>query len=140
MTGLCLAVAAVIRATLPAGEFTLAWTHSVEKIRWEEDYRVEDGALVPVVARIRGSGAGMEPPPHAVLRDGVWHYRPDGPAHPRLRVTVSPYTDDYDLCWNRQCAKLADLVGMANASGVVEIFPCAAAGADVPTARTRPRW
>jgi hypothetical protein len=139
MTGLCLAVAAVIRATLATGEFTLAWTHSVEKIRWEEDYRVQEGALVPVAARVRGSGAGMEPPPDAVLRNGVWHYRPDGPAHRRLRITLSPYADDYDLCWNRQCAKVAELVGAADPDGVVEIFPCpSATGADASPAFARP--
>jgi hypothetical protein len=53
------------------------WTHSIEKIRWEEDWRIEDGALHLVEARIRGSGAGMEPPAGAVLKNGVWHYRPN---------------------------------------------------------------
>jgi len=124
MTGLCLAVAGVIGAMLPVTDFTLAWTHSVEKIRWEEDYRVVDHALVPVAARVQGSGAGMEPPAGALLRDGAWHYRPAGGPLPRLLVTVSPYTSDYELCANGHCAMLADAVAMPAQGGVVELRGC----------------
>lgn len=124
MTGLCLVVAGVLRATLPAQEFTLAWTHSVEKIRWEEDYRVERDAILLVSARVRGSGAGMEPPANAVLRDGVWHYRPERPALSGLRITLSPYSSDYDLCWNEQCAPVTRVVGLARPEGVVELVAC----------------
>jgi hypothetical protein len=36
MSGFCLGVAfSVIHALIPATSLTLAWTHSVEKIRWE---------------------------------------------------------------------------------------------------------
>jgi hypothetical protein len=59
---LCLAAGAVA-ASLAIDSFTLSWIHSIEKIRWEEDWRIEAGALVVTEARIRGSGAGMEPPP-----------------------------------------------------------------------------
>ncbi len=40
---ICILVAGVVRATLPGQEFTLAWDHSVQKTRWEERYRVDDG-------------------------------------------------------------------------------------------------
>lgn len=66
----------------PAPHFTLAWTHSVERTEWQEDWRVQAGELVLAQARVRGSGAGMEPPDGAVLRDGWWVY---GSA---LRVTA----------------------------------------------------
>lgn len=127
MTGLCLAVAAVIRAALPVTEFTLAWTHSVEKVRWEEDYRVSRWGLEPSAARVKGSGAGMEPPPDAVLRNGVWHYRPAAPALPKLVLTISPYTSDYALCWDGGCKMLTEIVSMPVQPGIVEIFPCRAA-------------
>jgi hypothetical protein len=72
---ICLVVAGVVRATLPDSGFTLAWEHSVQKTRWEERYRVDDGGLVLAEARVQGSGAGMEPPPGAVLRNGWWTWR-----------------------------------------------------------------
>jgi hypothetical protein len=72
---LCLAAGAV-SAVLAVEAFTLGWIHSIEKIRWEEDWRIEGHALVITEARIRGTGAGMEPPAGSVLKDGVWRYRP----------------------------------------------------------------
>lgn len=140
MTGLCLVVAGVITATLPVADFTLAWTHSVERTRWEEDYRVVGPALVPVAARVHGSGAGMEPPAGARLHDGVWHYRPAGGALPGLLVTVSPYTAGYELCWNGQCRPLTGIVAMPAQGGVVELIGCrAGALGQSISAATRPR-
>lgn len=124
MTGVCLAVAAVVRAMLPAAEFTLEWTHSVEKVRWAEDYRVAGDVLIAASARVRGSGAGMEPPPDARLLDGVWHYRPATHELRELRIAVSPYATDYALCWNGGCAPVSELVGMRGQVGVVEISAC----------------
>ena len=63
---LCL-LAGAFAAQLEVTDFTLAWTHSVERVRWEEDWRVESKRLVLIESRIKGSGAGMEPPPDAVL-------------------------------------------------------------------------
>lgn len=125
MSGLCLAAAA-LSVALPLQSFTLAWTHSIEKIRWEEDYRIAGGHLQLVEARIRGSGAGMEPPEGAVLKNGVWHYRPDLPELPRLRLARSGFTADYELCWNEACKSFQDLVGPADAGTTVDVFPCAA--------------
>ncbi|MCC7325418.1 MAG: DUF1850 domain-containing protein [Burkholderiales bacterium] len=130
MIGICLAVAAVVRATLPVSEFTLAWMHSVEKIRWEEDYRVDGATLVPVAARVRGSGAGMEPPASARLVDGVWHYVPALPPLHELRVTLSPYTSDYELCSSGRCTKLRTIVALHQPIGVVEITACPVVGPD----------
>ena len=51
-------------AFVATDHFTLAWTHSIEKVRWEEDYAVRFDAVLgqPVLhavqARVRGSGAG----------------------------------------------------------------------------------
>ena len=68
MIGLCLGLAGVVWAVHPA--FTLAWNHTIEKIRWEEDYRVTPDGLLLGEARVKGSGAGMEIPDDAGLRDG----------------------------------------------------------------------
>ena len=120
----CLAVGAVVQAVLPVTAFTLAWTHSVEKVRWEEDWRIEGGRLVAAEARVHGSAAGMEPPPGARLAGGVWHYRPALPPLPELRVTRSPYTADYELCANRRCTPLSALVAGTADVEVVVIRPC----------------
>jgi hypothetical protein len=120
--GLCLSLAAAAAGTAPVfvatERFTLAWTHSIEKTRWEEDYRVvlgvtepADGAAVRLhatQARIRGSGAGMEPPPGAVLSNGWYHYRPAEAFPAQLLLSRSAYVPDYDLCLDgRACRPIA---------------------------------
>ena len=70
--------------------FTLAWTHSIEKIRWEEDWRVAGDQLVLTEARVRGSGAGMEASGRQ-LRNGVWRYDPHVPPLDVLRLTQSSF-------------------------------------------------
>jgi len=110
LNGVCLFVAGVLRATLPTQEFTVGWMHSVEKTRWEERYRVAGSRLRLTDARIQGSGAGMEPPPRATLRDGWWTWTPARPPLNELRLTLSPFTRDYDLCWHARCRPLAAIV------------------------------
>jgi hypothetical protein len=121
MSGLCLAAAGLALA-LPLQSFTLAWTHSIEKIRWEEDYRVTDGRLRVVEARILGTGAGMEPPPDAVLKDGVWHYRPRIAPLERVRLARSGYVADYQLCAAGRCRPLGDIVGAQ--ADTVDMYAC----------------
>jgi hypothetical protein len=115
--------AGALHAHIATERFTLAWTHSIERIRWEEDYRVRDDAGLELVeARIRGSGAGMEPPPGAVLRDGVWHYRPALRDVPALRLTRSGFSADYELCIDGNCRSLAEWIPVD--AGVTTVTPC----------------
>jgi hypothetical protein len=123
MDMVCLLVAGVVRATLPAPDFTLAWTHSIEKTRWQERYRVEGDALVLVEARVEGTGAGMEPPPSARFADGAWTWRPRT-SLPELRLTLSSYAADYTLCWREGCRPLGALVGSAPDGSAVVVRPC----------------
>lgn len=123
MSGLCLAAAAFTLA-LPFQSFTLSWTHSIEKIEWEEDYRVSDGRLELVEARVRGFGAGMAPPDGAVLKDGVWHYRPRFHTLERLRLARSDYVADYSICREGACRSLAEFAGTPEAAPTVELFSC----------------
>ena len=120
---ICLALGAH-HVSLPTDRFTLSWTHSVEKTGWQEDYAIRGTGLALTEARIQGTGAGMEPPPDALFRDGWWHYVPHLPVLPELRLTLSPYTADYRLCWNQQCRSLAKLVGAKHPDGVVTVRPC----------------
>lgn len=122
MMHLCLAAAGLV-ITLPLQGYTLAWNHSIEKVRWEEDYRVSGNRLQLVEARILGTGAGMEPPPDAVLKDGVWHYRPQLPLLETVRLSRSGYVADYELCSNGQCRALGDVIGID--ADVVDMVACA---------------
>jgi len=112
---------------VPATRFTLAWTHSIEKTRWEEDYRVrQDRAGQPALrlerARIRGSGAGMEPPAGAVLRQGWYEYTPAAQPEGPLRLTRSAWTADYDWCVGGRCRPLSEL--LPTDSGVTLLWAC----------------
>lgn len=124
MDPICLLVAGIVRASLPDAEFTLAWDHSVQKTRWEERYRVDDAGLVLAEARVQGSGAGMEPPAGAVLRDGWWTWQPATRLR-ELRLTHSDFTRDYTLCWGARCHTLSDLVGETGDGAVIVVRRCA---------------
>ncbi len=125
MIGLCLGMGALVAATLPLSHFTLAWDHSIEKIRWEEDYRLTPQGLELLAARVRGAGAGMEPPAAAVLRQGVWHYRPAIGVLPRLNLARSGFVADYELCQEANCGPLGSYLAPRFArAGDVVLYPC----------------
>lgn len=116
---LCLIAAGKV-TVLAAGVFTLSWTHSVEKVRWEEDWRLTENGLVIDEARVRGSGAGMEPPAGAVLRDGWWVYTPSMPPRPSLLLAQSGATGaGWDACSGGTCLEIGALAGE-----VAEIRAC----------------
>ncbi len=131
--GVCLSLASnpsVAPVFLPIEKFTLAWTHSIEKIRWEEDYSITTDKsgkplLVPGKARILGTGAGMEPPADAVLtKDGWYEYQPKTKPLTLLKLTRSPYTADYDWCVNGKCQILQSI--MPTDGNVTLLKPCKA--------------
>ena len=139
MTGLCLGLAALIQFSLPVDHFTLVWNHSVEKIPWEEDYRIADGHIVPVAARIQGAGAGMDFPDDAVWKGGYWEYKPHLPPLEKLRLTRSHFTTDYKLCWGSQCRTFDELLGPAPDGTVVELFACPAGTPASPLPEAKPQ-
>ena len=121
VAALCI-VAGALTAVVPTGRFTLAWRHSVEKMLWEEDYVIAGGWLLATGARIRGSGAGMEPPAGAVLHDGAWHYRPAGRWLRELQLARSDFTPDYLLCLDGRCRPLSRWVPVS--AGPTTLRPC----------------
>lgn len=124
---ICLSTAAAT-VVVAVQAFTLGWTHSIEKVRWEEDWRVEAGQLVLDAVRVRGHGAGMEPPADAVLRDGVWQWHPRG-VHAELRLTRSEHTVDYDWCEpGRGCRPMAAV--LPSDGGITLVRPCGAEPVD----------
>ncbi len=99
---ICLVAGKVI-APLMAGAITLAWTHSVEKILWEEDWRSGPAGLELLEARVRGSGAGMEPPPEARFSHGVYSWHPSVPPQTDVVLRRSGATADWRICIAGQC-------------------------------------
>jgi hypothetical protein len=92
---------------LAAGLFSLSWTHSVEGTRWEESWRASEAGLQILAARVKGSGAGMEPPDGAVLRNGWWIYRPAAAVQKKLVLAASGATQGgWTLCAAGACRTL----------------------------------
>lgn len=125
MTALCMGLAGAVWAMLPLSQFTLAWDHTIEKIRWEEDYRVTASGLVLGEARVKGSGAGMEIPDDAVWHEGVWSYRRALPSLQPLRLARTPEAGDYQLCFERSCRPLSVWLGPPRADfPLLELWAC----------------
>lgn len=115
---LCL-IAAGKMTVLAATAFTLTWSHSVERTAWQEDWHLTSGGLEIVEARIKGSGAGMDPPEGAVLIAGWWHYKPQLGPLAELRLATSQTTEPWQLCTSQDCMTIPE----ADPDGVV-IAPC----------------
>ena len=107
---LCLASAGVVKS-LSIAAFTLAWTHSVEKVDWQEDWRVAPQGLQLVEARVKGSGAGMEPPPETRLVDGWFQWQPKRGPLPEVVLGNSGAAGEWRLCHDGSCRRLSDIFG-----------------------------
>jgi len=92
---------------IAAASFVLSWTHSVETIPWQDHWSVTDQGLVLTEARIKGSGAGMEPPEDAVLRNGWDSYHPHIPPRRDIVLAASGKTGGgWTLCAGQTCTDL----------------------------------
>ena len=110
---------------LAVAAFTLSWTHSVEKTRWEEDWKITPAGLEIVEARVKGSGAGMDPPEGAVLENGWWIYAPKLAPRPEVTLAASGATGaGWQLCAAQACIDLGAVAGEA-----VELSACTVDGA-----------
>jgi hypothetical protein len=91
-----------------AAAITLSWMHSVEKVQWEEDWRANPAGIAIVEARVKGSGAGMEPPPGAKLKNGAYSYRPHWVPMKEVVLRRSGATADWNICQNGVCKPMSD--------------------------------
>lgn len=108
---------------IPVRQFTLAWVHTIEKVRWEEDYAVTDDAVLKAVAaRIRGSAAGMEPPPDSKLQNGWYTYKPQIDQPEVLRLTRSVFAADYEFCSGGRCRPMSDF--LSSDGGITLLTAC----------------
>jgi hypothetical protein len=100
--------------------FTLSWTHSVEKTEWSESWRLTAQGLELTEARVKGSGAGMDPGEGARLEDGWWVWSPQTPVVPELVLASSGATvSAWRLCHQDGCMDLG-----AAAQEPIRISPC----------------
>jgi hypothetical protein len=107
---LCLSSAGVVKS-LSIAAFTLVWTHSIEKTDWQEDWRVTPSGLQLVQARVKGSGAGMEPSPEARLVGGWFQWQPARAAMPELVLGNSGVAGEWRLCSEGHCRTMSEIFG-----------------------------
>ncbi|MDQ8726704.1 DUF1850 domain-containing protein [Bradyrhizobium sp. LHD-71] len=117
-------IAGTIVKALQVSAFTLAWTHSVEKTDWQEDWRVTRNGLMLVEARVKGSGAGIDPPAHARLVDGWWRWRPPTVSRSEVTLANSGAVPDWRICVGGRCAPLHATIGLAAGTGPVVMQRC----------------
>ena len=120
---LCIASAGVLKS-LSIAAFTLAWTHSIAKVEWQEDWRLSSSGLELVEARVKGTGPGMEPPPEARLVDGWFRWQPDKPPMHELVLANSGAAGEWRLCEGDHCKTLSDIVGQPIGMGVATLTIC----------------
>jgi len=114
----CLMAGAMVLALSTPG-FSLHWIHSVEKVEWVEEWVVEGDGLRLTEARVKGSGAGMEPGDEAVLNGGWWVWSPQTLVA-ELNLAASGATGaGWRLCDGPVCHEIG-----AQAGGAVRIAPC----------------
>jgi hypothetical protein len=121
--GLCLATAGVVKS-LAVASFMLTWTHSIEKVEWQEDWRVTPQGLEIVEARVMGSGAGMEPPSEALLRDGWFRWKPQLPMLPEVALGNSGLAGEWRFCTDGKCQDLSAILGRPAGTSVTTMSVC----------------
>lgn len=113
-------MAGALALSLTGTTFQLQWTHSVEKVGWRETWQIEDGLLHLRIAAVKGSGAGMEPGPDAVLTQGWWVWTPDIPPQHELVLAASGKTGSgWTICYELRCHS----IGRAE-SAPIRLWPC----------------
>jgi hypothetical protein len=120
---LCLASAGVVK-TLALAAFTLVWTHSIEKVGWQEDWRITPDGLLLVQARVKGFGAGMEPPPDARLINGWFQWQPQRAPMPELVLANSGAAGEWRLCSDGKCRTLSEIFDRPAGVNVTVMSAC----------------
>ena len=120
---LCLASLGVVK-TLSIAAFTLTWIHSIEKTEWQEDWRVTPAGLELVQARVKGFGAGMEPPSDARLIDGWFQWQPKRTPLPELALGNSGAAGEWRFCSDGKCRTLSEIFGHPIGVNVTTMSAC----------------
>lgn len=96
----CVFIASKSAACLAGLLFSLSWTHSIEKTKWVEHWQIAGDQLVLQKTFVKGSGAGIDPAPNAVLRNGWYEWESEEPlALASISLANSGLTpDNWSLC------------------------------------------
>ena len=125
-SGLCIGlVVGTLIHPLPTTSVTLSWMHSVEKTAWEEDYVVDGTVLYLREARVKTSGAGMDPPSGASWDSGWWKYRPALNRIPEIILANSQFVGGYTLCWSQAVCRPMDVFVSKGTEAKLMPVPCA---------------
>jgi hypothetical protein len=120
---LCLALVGVVK-TLSIAAFTLAWMHSIEKVEWQEDWRITPKGLELVRSRVKGSGAGMEPPADARLIDGWFQWQPKRAPMPEVMLGNSGAAGEWRVCSDGRCRTLSEIFEQPVGANVTTMRAC----------------
>ena len=107
---LCLASRACVK-TLSIAAFTLVWTHSVEKVDWQEDWRITPGGLRTGAGprqgfrRRHGAAAG------GAAVDGWFQWQPRRAPMPEVVLGNSGAAGEWRLCHDGSCRTLSEIFG-----------------------------
>jgi hypothetical protein len=73
---------------------------------------------------VKGTGAGMEPPPEARLVDGWWRWAPTVKIPPEVVLGNSGAAGEWRFCSNGACRTLSDIVGHPIGAHVTTMKAC----------------
>jgi len=125
LAGLCLSSGA-LTVFLAVQNFTLSWIHSVERIEWQEDWRIASGLLVLTDSRVKGHGAGMEPSSGAAFDGTWWHSQPERTLG-ELVLAQYKGVADWQLCVETRCRSIGTYFSALDRSHPVRLMPCESA-------------
>jgi hypothetical protein len=77
-----------------------------------------------VQARVKGSGAGMEPPPDARLVEGWFQWQPQRAAMPEVALGNSGAAGEWRLCMDGHCRTLSEIFGFPIGPNVTTMRAC----------------
>ena len=109
---LCVTAGAALILALGEGDFSLAWSHSVTHDAWVEEWNAGPEGLTLKTALVKGPGAGLEIPDHAIREAEGWRYTPSLPPQAELILAASGETGGgWQLCQKGSCYELGAQAG-----------------------------
>lgn len=77
-----------------------------------------------VLARVKGTGPGMEPPPEARLVNGWFQWAPEQAPMPEVALGNSDAAGEWRLCHEGRCRTLSEIVGHPIGANVTTMSVC----------------